>query len=178
MAERADRGRALTAWGIVGGFGLGGLIDGIVLHQMLQWHHLISNWVSPRTLKGLQTNTFWDGVFDLTMWVTLVAAAFGVRRGAQVEGAIPSTRRLAGTLLVGWGLFNVVDQLLFHMALGAHYIRTVSDHAVYDWGFFAMGVLLFAVPGWLLLRSDDVRSGEEVQPRGAPADSGRAIRRR
>lgn len=60
------------------------LIDGILLHQMLQWHHLISSWVSPNTLKGLQTNTFWDGAFNLAMWLILVAAVFGVRQGAQL----------------------------------------------------------------------------------------------
>ena len=29
-------------WAIVLGFALGGFFDGIVLHQILQWHHLLS----------------------------------------------------------------------------------------------------------------------------------------
>lgn len=145
----------LAAWAVACGFGLGGLIDGIVLHQILQWHHLVAGWVSPNTLHGLKTNTFWDGVFDLAMWVLVVAAVFGVRHAAQQEERVPSARRLAGLLLLGWGAFNVVDQLLFHLALGAHHIRMVRGYQLYDWGFFAMGVLVLAVPGWLLARSED-----------------------
>ena len=29
--------------GILLGVGLGGFFDGIVLHQLLQWHHMITN---------------------------------------------------------------------------------------------------------------------------------------
>src|SRR5690606_18965301 len=31
-----------TRWGTVLGFALGGFFDGILLHQILQWHHLLS----------------------------------------------------------------------------------------------------------------------------------------
>lgn len=29
-------------WGAALGFALGGFFDGILLHQILQWHHLLS----------------------------------------------------------------------------------------------------------------------------------------
>jgi uncharacterized membrane protein len=29
--------------GILFGLGLGGFFDGIVLHQILQWHHMVTN---------------------------------------------------------------------------------------------------------------------------------------
>jgi uncharacterized membrane protein len=31
------------ASGLLYGLGLGGFIDGIVLHQILQWHHMVSD---------------------------------------------------------------------------------------------------------------------------------------
>jgi uncharacterized membrane protein len=34
------------ASGILFGLGLGGFFDGIVLHQVLQWHHMLSMLVS------------------------------------------------------------------------------------------------------------------------------------
>lgn len=34
--------RAGVVWGTVLGFALGGFFDGILLHQILQWHHLLS----------------------------------------------------------------------------------------------------------------------------------------
>lgn len=35
---------------IVLGIGLGGFVDGIVLHQILQWHEMLSNKIPPDTL--------------------------------------------------------------------------------------------------------------------------------
>ncbi|MGD9755596.1 MAG: DUF2243 domain-containing protein, partial [Acidimicrobiia bacterium] len=37
----ADRG--VLGPGLLIGIGLGGFVDGIVLHQVLQWHHLLTN---------------------------------------------------------------------------------------------------------------------------------------
>jgi len=37
-----DRKR-LVASGIYLGAGLGGFVDGIVLHQILQWHHMLTS---------------------------------------------------------------------------------------------------------------------------------------
>jgi hypothetical protein len=45
------------------GLGLGGFIDGIVLHQILRWHHMLTgdNGGEPMdTLAGLETNTLID----------------------------------------------------------------------------------------------------------------------
>ena len=37
------------AAGILFGLGLGGFFDGIVLHQMLQWHHMLTDAGYPAT---------------------------------------------------------------------------------------------------------------------------------
>jgi uncharacterized membrane protein len=121
----------------VTGMGLGAFIDGIILHQVLQWHHLVSAYTPDDDLAGLKRNTFWDGVFHVAAWWLVLGG-------------------LVGTMLIGWGVFNVVDQLVFHMALGAHHIRMVDNYKVYDWGFTALGVGLAAL-GWLLLRRTQPR---------------------
>jgi uncharacterized membrane protein len=48
--------------GILLGIGLGGFVDGIVLHQIVQWHHMVSDDVSTRSVAGLEDNTFADGI--------------------------------------------------------------------------------------------------------------------
>src|SRR5688500_2902775 len=58
------------------GFGLGMFIDGIVLHQLLQWHHMVSDFESTKNVGGLETNTTWDGVFHLSAWVVTSVGAF------------------------------------------------------------------------------------------------------
>ena len=44
--------------GIFFGLGLGGFFDGIVLHQLLQWHHLVTAaGYPPDSLENLKANT-------------------------------------------------------------------------------------------------------------------------
>ena len=51
--------------GLLLGVGLGGFVDGIVLHQILQWHHLLTSEGSypATTVAGLEANTLADGLF-------------------------------------------------------------------------------------------------------------------
>jgi uncharacterized membrane protein len=129
------------------GVGTGALADGIVLHQVLQWHHLISSKTTDSTVAGLEDNTFADGIFHVVFLVVLLIGA------ALLVGRRLERRPFTGLLLVGWGLFHVVDQLLFHLALGAHHIREgVENEGLYDWGFFAIGLVLVAI-GALIYRS-------------------------
>lgn len=47
------------------GLGLGGFVDGIVLHEILQWHHMISGAEPTDTLAGLELNVIADGFFHV-----------------------------------------------------------------------------------------------------------------
>lgn len=38
-------------WGILLGLSLGGFFDGILLHQILQWHHLLSLVADPADIR-------------------------------------------------------------------------------------------------------------------------------
>ncbi len=49
--------------GILLGLDLGAFFDGIVLHQILQWHHMVSAKHPPDTVANLEFNTLWDGIF-------------------------------------------------------------------------------------------------------------------
>jgi uncharacterized membrane protein len=142
------------------GVGAGGLLDGFVLHELLQWHHLWSRRISDQTVEGLKDNTLADGIFQTAaLAVLLLGVALLV--GREVE-----PRPLLGLVLVGWGAFNVIDQLVFHLTIGAHHIRMhVDNPEIYDWAFTAVGVALIAV-GWAVARS---------APRGRGGQTGRAF---
>ncbi|MFA9446556.1 DUF2243 domain-containing protein [Egicoccus sp. AB-alg6-2] len=135
------------------GFGLGGLTDGIVLHQLLQWHHLVSARVPPDDRAALEANLFWDGVFHLSTTVVLVIGVVVLWRGwERRDRATADLAGLAGLTLIGWGAFHVVDQLVFHELLGLHDIRQgAANPGIYNWSYFAIGLLLAAL-GWLVLR--------------------------
>jgi uncharacterized membrane protein len=126
------------------GAAMGGLIDGFVLHQLLQWHHLWSSRTTVDTVAGLERNTLADGIFHSASLVVLIIGAVLI-----VGERVPVPAAL-GLVLIGWGVFHVIDQFVFHLALGAHHIREgVSNPEVYDWAFFGIGLVLIAA-GWLV----------------------------
>ena len=134
------------------GLGLGGFVDGIVLHQLLQWHHLISSTGrgSMDTVAGLEANTLADGLFHSVPWLLAAAGVWWLWRTAS-RGRLALDRQLLGWLLVGWGAFNVADEIVFHALLDLHHIREGTDELAYDLAFTALGVAQLVL-GALLAR--------------------------
>ena len=142
--------RSVAAPGLLLGAGLGGFVDGIVLHQILQWHHLLSD-----TDASLTANTLWDGLFHAVTWVFVAIGIFWLWRRAtnatDQAAKRPPTRALIGVLLAGWGLFNLVEGLIDHHLLGIHHVRGGPDQTAYDLAFLALGAVLLAI-GTLMYR--------------------------
>jgi uncharacterized membrane protein len=140
----AARGRDLVP-GLMLGVGLGGFVDGIVLHQILQWHHMLtSEGCCPKTtVAGLEDNTLADGLFHLFAWVMVAAGVALLWRRAR-EGVRPDGRRLVGLALAGWGIFNLIEGLVDHQILGLHHVKTGDAELALDLGFLALGALLAA----------------------------------
>lgn len=165
--SRHDASGRFTAAGLLLGLGLGGFVDGIVLHQILQWHHMLTDYGEhadfPRTtVPSLEENTLWDGLFHAATWVFVVAGVFLLWR-ALSAGHRLTWRTLAGLLLVGWGLFNLVEGVVDHHLLSVHHVRDdVSDPLPWDVGFLAFGALL--VVAGLALRRSDRPSHRRPQP--------------
>jgi uncharacterized membrane protein len=166
-ATRHPGGRRLTTAGLLLGVGLGGFADGIVLHQILQWHHMLTGTGDDRlglpaypatSVAGLETNTLWDGLFHATTWVFVVAGLWLLHR-AWRAGQVPRARRvLLGLLLAGWGLFNLVEGTVDHHLLGIHHVREGPGRLWWDLAFLASGALLL-LGGWALYRSGLRREG-------------------
>ena len=138
------------------GIGLGGFLDGIVLHQVLQWHHLLTSEGSypATTVAGLETNTLWDGLFHAATWIAVAAGLWLLWRRRDGSLRAISGRAFVGWMLVGWGLFNVVEGLVDHHLLTIHHVREgVDQRWAYDVGFLAFGAALIVV-GWALTRRE------------------------
>ena len=148
--------RTPRAPGFLLGVGLGGFLDGIVLHQLLQWHHMLTgeHGGQPRdTVAGLEANTVADGLFHLGTWV-VVAIAMTMTVSAWRAGALaPPWSVHFGLLLAGWGAFNVVEGLVDHFLLGIHHVRDDLGGPVgWDLGFLGLGLALVAVGAVLVSR--------------------------
>jgi uncharacterized membrane protein len=145
---------ALRLPGIVLGAGLGGFVDGIVLHQILQWHHLLTGTEEfpATTLEDLEVNTLWDGLFHLATLI-LVAAGLSLLWRARGNGRnVGSGRVLVGWALVGWGLFNLIEGIVDHHILGIHHVRSGPNELLFDVAFLAFGAVL-ALVGYRLATS-------------------------
>jgi uncharacterized membrane protein len=162
MEDRPHRGPLMAA-GTLLGAGLGGFIDGIVLHQLLQWHNMLSARVPPTDLYAMKLNMLWDGVFHALVWLLTVAGLVALWR-AGGSGRVPwSARTFGGGLVLGWGLFNVVEGILDHHLFATHHVRPGPGQLAWDLGFLIFGAVLCAV-GLVLIR----RGAADARPRGIP----------
>src|ERR1044072_2059134 len=104
----AERRRFPVSAGIFLGLGLGGFFDGIVLHQILQWHHLVTSAGYPAdSLHGLEFNKLLDGLFHAATYIFVVIGLIMLWRTAHRSHLWWSWKLLVGTMLLGFGLFNV-----------------------------------------------------------------------
>ncbi len=145
------RGRSSRLPGMLLGLGLGGFVDGIVLHQLLQWHHMLSSTGDDAlglaahpvdTVAGLEVNTLWDGAFHAFAWLCVVAGLAVLSVQARRGGAPRPARSLWGWVLVGWGTFDLVEGVVDHHLLRVHHVRAGPDQLWWDLGFLALGAVL------------------------------------
>jgi uncharacterized membrane protein len=137
------------------GIGFGGFVDGILFHQILQWHHILTSegCCSSGTVGGLEDNTLADGFFHAATWAFVLAGTILATRAWQQRELAPPWRTHLGALLVGWGAFNLVEGVIDHQILGIHHVRDDLGGPVgWDIGFLLFGAALVAV-GWMLVRS-------------------------
>jgi uncharacterized membrane protein len=156
--------------GLLFGLGLGGFVDGILLHQILQWHHMLSAVAADptTTVAGLKVNTMADGFFHLVTWLLVVAASVTTIRTWRQGRLAPSWSFHLGLVLAGWGIFNLVEGVVDHQVLGVHHVRDdLGAPLSWDIGFLVFGALLVA-GGWLLYRRG-VRDLLRRAAAGAPA---------
>jgi uncharacterized membrane protein len=144
-----DRHR-LVAAAVLLGLGLGGFFDGIVLHQILQWHHMVSTPTPPDTLANLELNTLGDGIFHAATWVLTVAGVFCLMSSNGARQQQGGMLTLVAGALVGWGLFNLVEGVIDHHVLNLHHVRPGPDEFIYDVAFLAWGVIMLTVGAWLI----------------------------
>ncbi|MDF3025725.1 MAG: hypothetical protein K0S23_32 [Fluviicola sp.] len=141
----------LTTASMVLGIGMGGFIDGIWLHQILQWHEMLSNKVTLKTLMGKSVNMFWDGVFHLFCWVVVLTGIVLLWKLLSRRDINRSGSLLSGGLLLGWGLFNIVEGIIDHHLLKLHFVRQRSLDPDYEnFAFLGFSVLLIFI-GWIMV---------------------------
>jgi uncharacterized membrane protein len=143
--------KPLTVAGTVLGIGMGGFLDGIVAHQLLQVHNMLSNRIPVNTVVNIEINMFWDGLFHTLTWIATAFGLYLLFRAGATRDVVWSGKHLFGAMLFGWGLFNFVEGIIDHYILQVHFVVQRMGQSAFDAAFVASGVLLMLI-GRMLIR--------------------------
>lgn len=152
--------KPLIAAGTLLGIGLGGFIDGILFHQVLQLHSMLSARLPQDILVYVKTSMVWDGFFHALTWITSAIGLAMLWHAGTIKDCPWSGKTLWGSLLAGWGIFNTVEGIIDHHLLEIHHVVERLGLSRYDYLFLASGLLLLAA-GFFLIglgRKDTVNS--------------------
>lgn len=159
--------RFMLAAGVVG-FAFGGFFDGIMLHQVLQWHHLFSL-VPGETWRDMRNQILMDGLFHVAHYLIALAGLWLLWRNWPAADGPGLGRRLLGAALLGFGAWQFVDIVGFHWIAGIHRIRVGVDNPLaYDLGWLALFGVTALTAGLFLWRGGQGGMG------GRPAAAGLA----
>jgi uncharacterized membrane protein len=138
--------RPLISAGTLLGVGMGGFVDGILVHQILQIHSMLTGRLPKTTVANVEINMVWDGLFHAGTWATTALGLFLLFRAGRRPDVPWCGRTLLGAMVFGWGLFNLVEGVIDHHVLQVHHVyEAAGGVSVWDWAFLASGVLFMVV---------------------------------
>lgn len=144
--------RPLITAGTLLGIGMGGFVDGILFHQILQLHSMLSAKLPQDTLVNVKVSMVWDGLFHALTWITTAIGLAVLWHAGKATDCPRSGLALWGSLFLGWGIFNGVEGTIDHHVLGIHHVVERLGLSVYDYLFLASG-LIFIISGLLMIRA-------------------------
>ncbi len=159
----------LVRAGVVLGIGFGGFADGIVLHQILGWHHLVcvTAHCQPTSIAQLQLANTQDGYFHLALWVVSLVGVVMLFRAARHAGPAWNGRVLFGSMLAGWGVFQLVEGIIDHHILGIHHVLPGHPQEFwFDMLFLAAGVVFLMIGARLICSPSCGASDPDANPLG------------
>lgn len=155
--QQASAARLGWAGGVLG-FALGGFFDGIMLHQVLQWHHLFSL-VPGERWRDIRMQILMDGWFHVLHYVIALVGLWMLWRARDGLVGAGAGRSLLAAVLLGFFTWQVVDIVVFHWILVIHRVRVDQPNPLFwDLAWFAVvgGVPLVVA---LLLRRGSGSAG-------------------
>lgn len=145
--------RPLIKAGLFLGVGLGGFFDGILFHQILQMHNMLSNVIPVQDLISAKINMLWDGFFHAAVWIITLVGIHLLFKAGKNKQHIWSEKILFGSMIAGWSAFNLVEGIINHQIFALHHVMEyVFNPLPYDLAFLASGVILMAI-GWWMVKS-------------------------
>src|SRR5690606_37609047 len=91
--------RPFVCAALILGIGLGGFADGILLHQVMQWHEMLSNKIIPDNLLHKSVNMFWDGIFHSFTLIITITGVYLLWKVLHNRTAVTTASQLTGGML-------------------------------------------------------------------------------
>jgi len=136
------------------GLGFMGAMDGIIFHQLLQWHSVIMQTDRPGQIVS-------DGIFHFGVTIALVIGGILLWLAGRPSDITRGVRILVGSFLTGAGTFNLVEGVVNHHLLKIHRVKPGDPNALmYDLAFLALGLLLVIIGE--LVRKKGQQSGRTI----------------
>ncbi|HEX2543559.1 MAG TPA: DUF2243 domain-containing protein [Ramlibacter sp.] len=147
-------------WGaFIVGLALGGFFDGILLHQVLQWHHFLSNVQSP-AVQDIRVQILADGLFHVLMYFVAAVGLVKLWRAREQCAQPGSGTLLWGSALLGFCIWHFIDVVVAHWVIGIHRVRVDSPNPLL-WDLLWLSVFgaLPLLLVWKLLRGGGSGTG-------------------
>ncbi|WP_099352596.1 DUF2243 domain-containing protein [Fredinandcohnia onubensis] len=142
------RRKLINTGSFIFGFGFLGALDGIIFHQLLQWHSVYMATDRPGQIMS-------DGLFHFAVTITLIIGGVLLWLAGNPSNLSKGVRLLIGWFLIGGGVFNLVEGIINHHLLQIHRVKPGDPNALaYDLAFLASGLLLFII-GYLIKQRKD-----------------------
>jgi uncharacterized membrane protein len=85
---------------------------------------------------------FWDGLFHVLTWL-MTAVGLALLWHAVRQRNVPlTTPTLIASMVLGWGLFNLVEGVIDHHILHIHHLTETDNHLLWDLAFLASGIVM------------------------------------
>jgi uncharacterized membrane protein len=153
ILKAQNNSRPLITAGFLLGVGMGGFVDGILFHQILQFHHMVSNVIVPDTLVNADINMFWDGLFDAFTWTMTLLGVMLLWKAVKNETVPKLTQVFIGSGLIGCGAFNLIEGIIDHHIFKLHHViqnAVYPDQLYWDLVFLASGIVLIVLGYYLI----------------------------
>ena len=152
MMKEEPQHRPLVTAGIFLGIGMGGFVDGIIFHQILQIHSMLSAKLPPNTIANLEINMVWDGLFHVLTWTMTLIGIILLWKASRNSSARVAGKTVIGASVLGWGLFNLVEGIIDHHILHVHHVVEKMGVSIFDYLFLGSGLAMIGI-GLIMIRS-------------------------
>ncbi len=133
-----------------------GAMDGIIFHQLLQWHSVVMETSQSGQIMS-------DGIFHFAVTIALVAGGFILWLAGNPKDFNQGVKQVIGWFLMGTGLFNVLEGIINHHILQIHRVKPGDPNALfYDIAFLIVGAILFLGGLFLKKSATKHKRGEEI----------------